>query len=69
MGFPRIVVKGGRESTCSAIDATDTGSSPGSGGSRGGGNGNPSQYSCLGNPVDRGALWAIVHGMAELDMT
>ena len=34
------------------------------------GNGNPLQYSCLGNPMDRGAWWATVHGVArELDMT
>ena len=34
------------------------------------GNGNPFQYSCLGNPMDRGAWWAMVHGVAtELDMT
>ena len=30
-----------------------------------GGNGNPLQYSCLGNPMDRGALWATVHGVAK----
>ena len=30
---------------------------------------NPFQYSCLGNPMDRGAWWATVHGVAELDMT
>ena len=36
----------------------------------GGGNGNPLQYSCLGNLTDRGAWWATVHGVAkELDMT
>ena len=35
---------------------------PGSGGSPGEGSGNPLQYSCLGNPMDRGAWWAIVHG-------
>ena len=28
-------------------------------------NGNPLQYSCLGNPMDRGAWWAIVHGVAK----
>ena len=39
----------------------DTGSIPESGRSPGGGNGNPLQYSCLGNPMDRGARWAIVH--------
>ena len=35
---------------------------PGSGRSPGEGNGNPFQYSCLGNPMDRGAWWAEVHG-------
>ena len=30
------------------------------------GNGNPIQYSCLGNPMDRGAWWAIVHGVARV---
>ena len=38
-----------------AGDARDSGSIPGSGKSHGGGNGNPLQYSCLGNPMDRGA--------------
>ena len=33
------------------------------------GNGNPLQYSCLENPLDRGAWWATVHGVAELDTT
>ena len=43
---------------------------PGSGRSLGEGNGNPLQYSCLGKPMDRGAWWATVHGVAkELDMT
>ena len=36
----------------------DSGSIPGSGRSPGGGHGNPSQYSCLENPMDRGAWWA-----------
>ena len=36
----------------------------------GGENGNPFQYSCLGNPTDKGAWWAIVHGITKkLDMT
>ena len=33
------------------------------------GNGNPLQYSCLENPMDGGAWWAAVHGVAESDMT
>ena len=40
----------------------DTDSIPGSGRSSAGGNGNPLQHSCLGNPMDRGAWWATVHG-------
>ena len=48
----------------------DAGSIPGSRGSPGEGNDHPLQYSCLENPVDRGAWWATVHGVAkELDMT
>ena len=43
----------------------DTGSVPESGGSPGGGNGNPFQYSCLENPMDRGAWQATVHGVAK----
>ena len=40
------------------------------GGSPGDGNGNPLQYSCLENPMERGAWWAIVHGVAkESNMT
>ena len=37
----------------------------GSGRSPGGGNGNPLQYSCQENPMDRGAWWATVHGVAK----
>ena len=44
------------------IDAGDLGSIPGSGRSPGEGNGNPLQYSCLGNPTDRGAWQAIACG-------
>ena len=39
--------------------------SPGVGRSPGGGNGNPFEYSCLGNPTERGAWWARVHGIAR----
>ena len=43
----------------------DVGSIPGSGRSPGEGNGNPLQYPCLGNPMDRGAWWATIHGAAK----
>ena len=46
-------------------NAGDSGSIPGSGGSPGEGNGNPLQYSCLGNLTDRGAWWATVHGVIK----
>ena len=45
----------------SAGDKKDKGSIPGSRISLGGGHGNPLQYSCLDNPMDRGAWWATVH--------
>ena len=48
-----------------AGDVKDLGSIPGSGRSPGGGHGNPLQYSCLENPMDRGAWWAAVHGAAK----
>jgi len=48
-----------------AGDIRDMGSIPGSGRSPGGGNDNPLQYSCLENPMDRGASWAIVHGVPK----
>ena len=47
-----------------AGDVRDEGSIPGSRRSTGGGHGNPLQYSCLENPMDRGALWATVHRVA-----
>ena len=48
-----------------AGDIGDTGSILGSGRSLGGGHDNPLQYSCLGNPMDRGAWRATVHGVTE----
>ena len=48
-----------------AGDAEDTGSIPGSGKSPGGGNGNLLQYSCLENPMNRGARQVTVHGVAK----
>ena len=53
----------GKESAC---NAGDLGSIPGSERSPGEGNGNPLQYSHLGNPMDRGAWWATVHGFARV---
>ena len=52
-----------------AGDIRDAGSVPGLGGSPGGGHGNTLQYSCLDNPMVRGAWWAILHGIADLDTT
>ena len=64
MGFPDdSVVK------ILPANAGDVGSVPGSGGSPGEGNGNPLQYSCLENPMDRGAWRATVHGLQESDTT
>ena len=64
MGFP-----GGSESKESACNARDPSSIPGLRRSPGEGNGNPFQYSCLENSMDRRAWQAIAHGIAELDMT
>ena len=48
-----------------AGDIRDAGSIPGLGRSPGVGNSNPLQYSCLENPMDRGAWWAIIHRIAQ----
>ena len=56
--------------SASARDVGDVGLIPGSERSSGEANGNPLQYSCLGNLIDRGALQAAVHGVSkESDMT
>ena len=60
MGFP-----GGSAVKNLPINAGDAVSIPGSGRFPGEGNGSPRQYSCLGNPMDRGAWWATVHGVAK----
>ena len=52
-----------------ALNAGDMGSIFGLGRYPGEENGNPLQYSCLGNPMDRGASWATVHGVVESNMT
>ena len=59
-GFP-----GGSGGEESVSNAGDPGSIPVLGRSPGIGNGNPFQYSCLENPIDRGAWWAAVHGVAK----
>ena len=58
-----------KNSLASAGDTRNSGSIPGFGRSLGVGNGNPLQYSCLGNPMDRGAWWAVIHKVTELDTT
>ena len=60
MSFP-----GGSDGKASAYNAGDLDSIPGLGRSPGEGNGNPLQYSFLGNPMDRGAQQAIVRGVAN----
>ena len=62
-GFPDGSV--GKESVCNAGDTGDMSSIPGSGRSTGVGNGNPLQYSCLENSMDREAWWARVHGVTK----
>ena len=56
---------GGSDGKESACKAADLGLMPGPGRSPGGGNGYPCQYSCLGNPMDRGAWQAVVQGLAK----
>ena len=60
IGFP-----GGSEDKASACNAGDSGSIPGLGRSPGEGNDNPLQYSCLENPMERGAWKATVHGVLK----
>ena len=68
LGFPGGTVV--KNSPSNAGDIGDAVLTPGSGRSPGERNGNPFQYSCLGNPRDRGAWWATVHGVKrESDTT
>ena len=60
MGFP-----GGSVVKNLLTNAGEVGSIPGLGSSPGEGYGNPLQYSCLENPMDRGAWWAAVHGVTK----
>ena len=64
MNIPRDF-PGGSDSKASAYNVGDPGSIPGSGRSPGEGNGNPLQYSCLENSMDREAWWATVHGVTK----
>ena len=64
MGFPGGAY--GKESTC---NAGDLGSIPGLGRSPEGGHGNPSSILAWRIPMDRGAWWATIHGVAKWDMT
>ena len=59
-GFP-----GGSSGKDSACNVGDLGLIPSLGRSHGGGNGNPLQYSCLGNSMDRGIWQVTVHGLAK----
>ena len=61
MGFP-----GGTVVKKLPANAGDMGLIPGSGRSSGVGNGNPPQYSCLENPLDRRTLWATVHWVTKV---
>ena len=63
LGFPDGA--GVKNSPASAGDKRDLGLIPGSGRSPGEGHGTPLQHSCLGNPMDRGAWWATVHGVEK----
>ena len=65
-----LTFSGGSDGKGSAYNAGDLGSISGEGRSPGDGNGNPLQYSCLQNPMDKGVWRAIVHGVTkESDMT
>jgi len=61
----RFHIPGGSDVKAFAYNAGDLGLTPGSGRSSGEGNGNPLLYSCLENPMDGGAWWATVHGVAK----
>ena len=60
-----VFVSSGKETACSAARHKDLGLIPGSGRSPGGGRGNPLQYSCLENPMDRGTWWATVDRVTQ----
>ena len=63
-GFPGLLMV--KNPPANAGDIGDMGSIPGLGKSPGGGHGNPLQYSCLENPMDRGAWWATVYRVTNI---
>ena len=63
LGFPDGAVV--KNPPANAGDARNVGLIPGSGRSPAGGTGNPLQYSCLENSIDRGAWWATIHGVTK----
>ena len=65
IGGMQIKIAGDLDGKESTFNAGDLGSVPGWGRSSGGGHGNPLQYFYLENPMDRGAWWATVHGIAK----
>ena len=65
MPFYILDFPGGSDCKASAYNVGDPGSIPESGRSPGEGNDNSLQYSCLENPMDSGALWAIARGVAK----
>ena len=65
-GFPGgLVVKEKKKSVANAGDVRDAGLIPGLGRFPGDGHGNPLQYPCLENSMDKGAWWVIVHGVIK----
>ena len=61
----RMGLPGGSDGKELACNMREPGSIPGSGRSSGEGNGNPLQYSCLENPMDKGSWWVTVHGVTK----
>ena len=64
MDLPRVALAV-KNPPANAGDARDVGTIPGSGRTPGGEHGNPLQYSCLEDPVNRGAWWSVVHWVAQ----
>ena len=64
-----LIAQSVKNPPANAGDIRDPSSISGSGSSPGGGNSNPFWYSCLENPMDRGAWWATVHGVVKSDTT